>query len=70
MVPCELDPPPYELSRVLTCSRYLDQVARGTVLKTFGHNIYEYIVPKWGRDRDQVKQDGERLRGTEIISCS
>ncbi len=44
------------------CSRFLDEVANGIVLKTFVHNRYEYIVLNSRSGGEKVNQDGERVR--------
>lgn len=44
MVPFRLNLLIMRLYGVPRCSRFLDEVADGIVLKTFVHNIYEYIV--------------------------
>lgn len=44
------------------CSRFLDEVADGIVLKSFVHNRYEYTVLNSRIDGGKVKRDGERVR--------
>ena len=44
MVPFRVNLLIMRLYGVPRCSRFLDEVADGIVLKTFVHNIYEYIV--------------------------
>ena len=44
MVPFRVNLLIMRLYGVPRCSRFLDEVADGNVLKTFVHNIYEYIV--------------------------
>ncbi len=62
MVPFRVNLLIMRLYGVPRCSRFLDEVADGIVLKTFVHNRYEYIVLNSRSDGGKVNQDGERVQ--------
>jgi hypothetical protein len=61
MVPYRVNLLIMRLYGVPRCSRFLDELADGIVLKTFVHNKYEYIVLHSRSDGGKVKRDGERV---------
>ncbi|ALA59475.1 hypothetical protein NITMOv2_3076 [Nitrospira moscoviensis] len=69
MVPFRVNPLIKGLYGVASCSHFLVEVADGIVLKTFVHNRYEYTVLNSRGDGGKVNRDGERVRGSEGISC-